>query len=99
MSKSKCARCGQTGHWARDCTNEPDARGRANIAAGKDKPKPASTLFVYGTPEETDSGPVAVRTGLDIGFCAPTWHLTDGPISYVTRPGEVPLCFPTDLAE
>jgi len=28
MSKSKCARCGKMGHWARECTNEPDERGK-----------------------------------------------------------------------
>lgn len=32
MAKSRCARCGQSGHWARTCTNEPDARGKANPA-------------------------------------------------------------------
>ena len=28
IARTKCARCGQVGHWARTCTNEPDARGK-----------------------------------------------------------------------
>ena len=28
IANSKCARCGQKGHWARTCTNEPDERGK-----------------------------------------------------------------------
>lgn len=26
--RTRCARCGCIGHWAKECTNEPDARGR-----------------------------------------------------------------------
>ena len=28
MERTKCARCGQRGHWARTCTNPPDERGK-----------------------------------------------------------------------
>ena len=28
MSRTKCARCGQIGHWARTCSNPSDERGK-----------------------------------------------------------------------
>ena len=28
LERTKCARCGQRGHWARSCTNPPDERGK-----------------------------------------------------------------------
>ena len=30
--RTKCARCGAVGHWARECKNPPDERGRLAAA-------------------------------------------------------------------
>lgn len=32
--RTRCARCGTVGHWARECTSPPDQRGRQHAAAG-----------------------------------------------------------------
>ena len=31
----KCARCGQIGHWAKECINEPDAKGKGRTASDR----------------------------------------------------------------
>ena len=50
MSRSKCARCGKLGHWARDCTNEPDERGRKRLQSG------SKTWFNVAAPVALEDG-------------------------------------------
>ena len=74
MKKTKCARCGQVGHWAANCKNEPDAKGKAALAA-----KGHNHLVVEDQPVEIPNVMLAVADGVglesvthqtsSVGFC------------------------------
>jgi len=56
VGRTKCARCGQVGHWARTCTNPPDERGKRRtgmsstgfmIAEDENASIPAAFIFMF----------------------------------------------------
>ena len=63
--RTKCAKCGQIGHWAKERTNEPDARGRAKGAGGGSSNEKVG-FFEVGT---VDNQCMHVEMQLTLGQC------------------------------
>eukprot|EP00439_Symbiodinium_sp_Y106_P075644 s391_g15.t1 len=59
--RTRCARCGCIGHWAKECRGVPDARGRQNLESQRSSAAPTTSstrsgFFVTGqSPGETAS--------------------------------------------
>ena len=74
--RTRCGRCGLVGHWARECTNQPDARGK-QFAAAMAKTS-ATSVAPSVTSAKTSSSTASqqswyVSTGdvnvFDVSFC------------------------------
>eukprot|EP00971_Amphidinium_carterae_P134599 2667750-Amphidinium_carterae.1 len=57
IARTKCARCGQVGHWARTCTQEPQAAASASKGDISGAKTSYSSFFVHGMiDEDTEVG-------------------------------------------
>ena len=64
--RSICARCGKTGHWARECKNEPDERGKKRVQGH---------TFLQNGPAGTGSlGPLPESLSTDFQSLSSHWH-------------------------
>jgi len=84
IARTKCARCGQIGHWARTCTNPPDERGKRRIGTSgfqmaTDAPSQSFLMCSFVLPQALDTfigllvtpGYGLIDTGAQHGVCGP----------------------------
>ena len=76
--RTRCGRCGLIGHWAAECGNPPDARGKQFAAAQSHKSQGSSSVSSGGKPGSQSTGQQSwyVSAGsacplelLQCGFC------------------------------